>query len=90
MVGRAPVVGLAIPLLGVSKFAGRIGKRRALFVLFCWNAARSWAWTSLNCWNFSWFVAAEQPWPRFVPPGSSQKASTASDSTGLCTLPVFH
>ena len=34
--------------------------------LLLWNSARSWAWTLLNCWNFSWLAAVEQPWPRFV------------------------
>ena len=34
VVGRAPIVCLAIPLFGIAQFAMRIGKWRALFVRF--------------------------------------------------------
>ena len=54
------------------------------FPLF-WNSARSWAWTLLNCWNFSWLAAVGQPWPRSVPPESCRKASTPLVEQG-CVL----
>ena len=87
VVGRAPVVCLAIPLLSVTQFPGELAKR-GLFLSFS-VVLELCPELSLNCWNFSCLVATEQPWPRSVPLGSCQKASTVPDSTGLCISLVF-